>query len=121
MSSANIPVFPVTYWKSKGFTFEHSNRGVGCTDVRFGGKPFSFFKPKFVSNVSELAANLEALEPAKNNEMIAAGQFEDDDEFPFFLVNEQSLKLLSACNERRQSALNEATRALSDFGQVLTG
>jgi hypothetical protein len=118
--SISISSRSVAFWKTKGFAFAPAPGVVGCTQVTLEGKPFHYFVIRRAPTSAQLlqSLNIEMMQ-ATDNTLIAAGEFDDDASFPWFLVTQESLELLKQARDTYVAALNAADRALGDFSDAL--
>lgn len=116
--SIRIPTRTVADWQTQGFAFKQAPGDTGSTEVTFQGKQFRCFLRGRIGTTGELLTSLHDEVVLRDN-LVVEGQYAPHDEFPWFLITDESWELLEAARSRRVHAMNEAERALGDFSDAL--
>lgn len=109
-----------------GFIVRDSLDGLNCTEVA-SDKPFWFYNPRWLrsndesgSRAREVLASLRSATLGPTcYQLVVAGVFEGDTEFPFEIIDSERKELLEQAFTRYQEHSNLADRALDDFHDAL--
>ena len=118
-SIRSISTRTVAFWKSKGFSFVPAPDMVDCTDVMFGGKPFHYFLVRRVPTSADLLRELNIEVSPAAIRLHVAGEYGDDDLFPWYLLTQEGLALMEQARQKHIAALNAAAEAAVEFCDVL--